>query len=166
MANIERSQRLPFTDSPETVIRMLTDPAFYRAKYEASGFENVQVDPEGDEQRFAVRARYRTQTELPLPGWARKVLPETIEVEQRDEWQAEARRGRLTIHIHGTPVHIEADMQLEEDGGAAATCIDWHFSCSVPLIGGRIVELVADDVCNKAERDHEYGRNHSADYRE
>lgn len=165
MATIERSQRLEFTDPPETVIRMLTDPAFYEAKYAASGFEELEVTPEADAQDFAILARYQTKPELPLPAWARKALPETVRVEQRDEWHTTERSGRIDLSLQGAPVRIDADLRLQEDGGNAVTCIDWRISCNLPLVGGRIAELLADDVCSKALRDHEYGRSHSADYR-
>lgn len=166
MATIERSQQLDFDEPVEAVARMLTDVDFYRAKYEALGLEDLQV-AEGDagDADFAVRASYRTQTELPLPGWARKALPETIQVEQIDQWQQDGASGRITIRIQGAPVQIEARMGLKDRGGAASNQIDWRFSCSVPLIGGRVAELLANDVCSKAERDHEYGRTRAADYR-
>lgn len=166
MATIERSQQLDFDEPVEAVARMLTDIDFYCAKYEALGFDELQV-AEGDagDADFAVCASYRTQTELPLPGWARKALPETIHVEQSDQWQQDGASGRITIRIQGAPVQIEARMGLKDRGGAASNHIDWRFSCNVPLIGGRVAELVANDVCSKAERDHEYGRKRAAEYR-
>jgi hypothetical protein len=63
------------------------------------------------------------------------------------------------------PVETVARVGLRDRGGAASNRIDWRFSCRVPLIGGRLAELVADDVCSKARRDHEHGRTRAADYR-
>ena len=167
MATIERNQQLDFDAPVDAVLRMLTDADFYRAKYETLGFEALKVTEEkaGDAD-FAVRASYRTQTELPLPGWARKVMPDTIQVEQIDQWQQDGAAGNITIRIQGTPVQIEARMGLKDRGGASSNHIDWRFSCSVPLIGGCVAELLADDVCSKAERDHEYGRKRAAEYQE
>lgn len=166
MATIERSQQLDFDEPVDVVLRMLTDLDFYRTKYEALGFHELRVTEEnaGDAD-FAVLASYRTQTDLPLPGWARKALPENIHVEHSDQWKKDGDTGRITIRIHGAPVRVEARMGLKDRGGAASNHVDWRFSCSVPLIGGRLAELVADDVCSKAERDHEYGRKRAAEYR-
>lgn len=63
------------------------------------------------------------------------------------------------------PVETVARVGLRDRRGAASNRIDWRFSCRVPLIGGRLAELVADDVCSKARRDHQHGRTRAADYR-
>ena len=166
MATVERTQHLDFDDDCGTVLRMLTDADFYRAKYEALGFEGLQLTIETPEDAdFGVLARYRTESELPLPSWARKALPDTIRVEQRDCWDSARSHGSIEIGIHGAPVRISARMTLTPHEGGARNRVDWAFGCRVPVIGKRVAELVAEDVCAKAERDHAFVRAQIAHYR-
>jgi len=161
-----RTQSLVFDAPVDAVLRMLTDHSFYQRKYEALGMEEVNVQPTSHEgATFAVLARFKAHTELPLPGWAKRVLPDTIRVEQTDYWTPETAEGGLSIHLQGTPVRISAQMGLRESGGQVTNTVQWRFDCPVPLVGQKLADFVADDVCAKAERDHAFGYTHVETYR-
>ena len=166
MAVTTRTQTLVFDTPKDAVLRMLTDASFYHRKYEALGMEDIEVQPTTHESAsFAVLARFKAHTELPLPGWAKRALPDTIRVEQTDYWSSEDARGGLHIHLQGTPVRISAAMALSEDGDKVINTVQWRFDCPVPLVGKKLAEFVADDVCTKAERDHGFGRTQAERYR-
>lgn len=166
MASTTRTQELPFDASADAVLRMLTDQNFYQSKYEALGMEGINVETTSQKDAsFAVLARYKAHTELPLPGWAKRVLPETIRVEQTDYWSPGAGKGGLHIHLQGTPVRINAEMQVKEVDGKAVNTVQWRFDCPVPLVGQKLAEFVAADVCTKAERDHAFVRTQVDAYR-
>lgn len=166
MAVTTRTQSLVFDAPVDAVLRMLTDDQFYQAKYEALGLKEVDVQPTAHEGAgFAALARFKANAELPLPGWAKRVLPETIRVEQTDYWSADEGEGGLHIHLHGTPVRISATMRLAEQGGKVVNTVQWRFDCPVPLVGQKLANFVADDVCTKAERDHDFGRTQVEAYR-
>ena len=166
MAVTTRTQTLIFDTPKEAVLRMLTDASFYQRKYEALGLQDISVQPTThDNAPFAVLARFKAHTELPLPGWAKRVLPDTIGVEQMDYWSVDSARGGLQIQLQGTPVRISAAMGLSEEGDKVINTVQWRFDCPVPLVGKKLAEFVADDVCTKAERDHGFGRTQAERYR-
>ncbi|MCR9089730.1 DUF2505 domain-containing protein [Algiphilus sp.] len=166
MAVTTRTQTLIFDTPKEAVLRMLTDASFYQRKYEALGLQDISVQPTThDNAPFAVLARFKAHTELPLPSWAKRVLPDTIGVEQMDYWSVDSARGGLQIHLQGTPVRISAAMGLSEEGDKVINTVQWRFDCPVPLVGKKLAEFVADDVCTKAERDHGFGRTQAERYR-
>lgn len=166
MAVTTRTQSLVFDAPMDAVLRMLTDSSFYQRKYEALGMDEIHVEPTSHQgASFAVLARFKAHTELPLPGWAKRVLPDTIRVEQTDYWSAETAEGGLHIHLQGTPVRISAQMTLRESDGQVVNTVQWRFDCPVPLVGQKLANFVADDVCAKAERDHAFGRTHAETYR-
>ena len=166
MAVTTRTQTLIFDTPKEAVLRMLTDASFYQRKYEALGLQDISVQPTThDSAPFAVLARFKAHTELPLPGWAKRVLPDTIGVEQMDYWSVDSARGGLQIQLQGTPVRISAAMGLSEEGDKVINTVQWRFDCPVPLVGKKLAEFVADDVCTKAERDHGFGRTQAERYR-
>lgn len=166
MSVINREQVLPFEDDAEVVLRMLTDVGFYRGKYDALGFKGISVEEDAEGQKgFTVLARYQAAADMSVPKWAQRVLPQQVHVQQKDHWDVGTGRGTLEIRVGNVPVDITASMQLTASDGGCVNRLDWHFACTVPLLGKRIADFVADDVCAKAERDHAYVLEAIAQYR-
>ena len=44
-------------------------------------------------------------------------------------------------------------MRLVDDGEGSAKELSWNISCGVPLVGGKIEKLVAQDIQAKSEAD-------------
>jgi hypothetical protein len=72
--------------------------------------------------------------------------------------------GKLEIEIRGAPVKVSADMTLKNEGAGSANNLKWNVSCGIPLIGGKLESVVAEDIKSRAKGDIAASRKILADY--
>lgn len=148
----------------DTVMVMFADRAYFERKYEATTISYEVLEHERSDEHFRIRCKLVMPSHVPLPGFAKKVLGETMTVIQEDVWDLRSRKGELKIEMHGAPIHITADMSLEQGEQGAENHVHWHINSRVPLIGGKIAKLVADDIQAKSPEDMEISNRILADY--
>lgn len=157
MIGFDDVHRLPAP--PEVVLAMYQDADYFRRRFTLAGHEAVEVvAQQRDAERVRTTCRYRMRPDVELPGLARRFVPQgmPVAVESEDEWQLAPRLGRISIRILPIPqTRIEASLRLVPDGAGSATHIAWQVHCAIPLIGGRLAALLADDIRIKSRKDYE-----------
>jgi hypothetical protein len=93
-----------------------------------------------------------------LPGFAKKVLSPKQHVTQTDVWSGADSKGRrsgtFAVQAKGAPVRLQGTLQLVPRGAKGCTnTTEVTVECNVPLIGGKIADLVANDT--RRALDHE-----------
>jgi hypothetical protein len=125
-----------------------TDPEFYQAKFEGIGHRNVTVISAGEDAGgFAIE----TSREVPLevPGFLRGVLGEWNTLLQSEHWRTAgdgAGSNELEISARGVPVVITGTMRLARKGKGCVNEVAITIRASVPLIGGKVEQIVARDT--------------------
>lgn len=159
-------QQQIFDKAPETVIRMFGDRTYFERKYAALGLRDAQViEHEQKDGYIRIRVRYTAQSEVPLPDFARKLVPGDVSVEQEDRWDLSACTGRIEVILHGLPFKIVADTKLLAHGENGAVNIqNWDIRCSIPLVGAKLEKLMLDDIKAKADADLAASRKILLDY--
>lgn len=153
----EESHR--FDKPAATVLRMFTDKDYFVRKYQELGFSGVEVlAHEDDGDHFEITVRYEAPSDAPVPGFAKKFLRERNTVTQTDRWDRGTMRGSIDAEIQGLPAKIHADMTLTDDGEGAVNRIVWRIDCGIPLVGGKIAKLIAEDIQTKSRRDQAKSR--------
>ncbi|MDP9139457.1 MAG: DUF2505 domain-containing protein [Pseudomonadota bacterium] len=148
-----------------TVIKMFSDRAYFERKYKMLGFTEVEVlEHRKTDSQFTIKVRYTAKNSVSLPDFAKKFLPSTMVVTQQDSWDIKKMTGRLEVEIKGTPVKVACDMTLKDEGKGSANALKWNVSCPIPLVGGKIEKLTADDINAKADDDVATTRSILADY--
>ncbi|QHS09573.1 DUF2505 domain-containing protein [Sinimarinibacterium sp. NLF-5-8] len=138
----------------DNVIQMYTDRAFFERKYQMLGFTNIQVlEHEKTGDTFRIKVSYTTQTNAPIPEIAKKFVPSEAQITQTDSWDIRTRKGQLQVDIKGTPVKAVCDMALTDSGSGAVNTHHWNISCGIPLVGGKIEKIVAQDIEAKSGND-------------
>lgn len=145
----------PYDCSPARLHTVLTDRDYLNAKFPAIGFRDVTVTaatPAHVENSRVLQA--------PLPGFARKVLGETQTVEQVEDWTAhgDGFRGTFTAKAKGTPVTLRGTLAITPDGDGALLRIAGKADVKIPLVGGKIASLVADQAVQNLEREYTFTR--------
>jgi hypothetical protein len=144
----ERTFTYRYEHAAEAVAQLLRDPSYLKARCEAAGERNVEVrvEPEGDAVRVVV-ARDRTTA---LPAFAKKiysgesrVIDETVWRRQGDRWV-----GEYTITITGAPGTIRGCSVLVPDGAGCTYESRFEVTAKVPLLAGKLEELVAENVAS------------------
>jgi hypothetical protein len=149
----------------DAVFVALVDAEAVTAKYESAGHTDVCVvrREEGDDGSLTlVTTRV---VPLELPGFAKKVLSPKQSVTQTDVWSAPDGTGRRTgtfrVEAKGAPVQVHGTLALAPDGSTACTnTIDVVVECKVPLIGGKIADLVAGDTRRALEHEQAWMNDH------
>ncbi|HEX4896141.1 MAG TPA: DUF2505 domain-containing protein [Solimonas sp.] len=137
-----------------TVMKMFSDKAYFERKYKDLGFTEIEVlEHEKSASKFRIKVRYTTKNTVSVPDFAKKFIPATAVVTQSDTWDLTKMTGRIEAEIKGAPVKVVCDMTLKDEGKGAANQLKWNISCGIPLVGGKIEQLTADDIRAKAGND-------------
>ena len=143
-----------FDKPAATVLKMFSDKAYFERKYKELGFKDIQVlEHSSDGKKFRIKVRYAAPNSAPVPDFAKKFLGETNLVTQTDTWDLEKKTGRLEAEIKGVPVKVGADMKLADEGAGSSNPLKWNLSCGIPLLGGKLEQIVASDIQSKAKGD-------------
>lgn len=154
-----------FDKPAASVIKMFSDQAYFERKYKDLGGWDIEVlECTKDDKKFRIKVRYNMKSNVPLPDFAKKFVPDTASITQVDQWDLKTMTGRLEAEIKGAPVKVAADMTLKSEGKGAANNLKWNISCGIPLVGGKIEKIVADDIQAKAKADIAVTRKILADY--
>ncbi len=143
-----------FNKPAATVLKMFSDRAYFERKYKDLGFWNIEVlEHDKTDKKFRIKVRYSAKNDAALPEFAKKFMAESNVVTQSDTWDLERKTGRLEAEIRGVPVKVAADMTLKDEGAGCANHLKWNLSCGIPLIGGKLEQVVGDDIKAKSKTD-------------
>lgn len=141
----------------ERVEKMYWDLAFVPRKYRELGLQDVEVVSEKKEGReLQICCNFKMKPSIELPKVAQKFVRggEALAVTQTDTWDMQTRTGRLDIVIHAfKTVTIRCDMKLEAHPQGAVNRMRWKIESSMPLIGGTIAKILAQDIQSKFKDD-------------
>lgn len=154
-----------FPRGADVVIRMFTDEDYFLKKYEMTGATNIElinVTHEGDQ--FSIEVRRDMPADVPLPGFAKKFVSDTMAVVQKDNWDTSSLTGRLDIDIKGLPVDVGCNMKLVDGGDSATLQLEFEANSSVPLLAKKIERLILDDILAKFDADTSAGVELLANY--
>jgi len=158
-------ERLDYEKSAETVMRMYSDRSYFERKYKDGGAWDVEIlEHEKSERHFRIKCRFTMKSDASMPEFAKKFIGDSISVVQQDAWDLETLRGRLETEIRGVPVRVHADMALRPEGEGCANHLKWSLSCAIPLIGGKLEKVVAEDLQTKSRTDYQVSRKILRDY--
>lgn len=155
----------PFDKPAATVIKMFSDRAYFERKYKDLGGWDIEVlEHEKSAKKFRIKVRYTIKASGQIPAFAQKFLGDSSTVTQQDAWDLEKMTGRLDVEVKGLPAKVSADMTLKSDGKGAANHLIWNVSCGIPLIGGKLESVIADDIRAKSGADIAVSRKLLAGY--
>lgn len=147
------------------VLKMYSDKAFFERKYKEIGAWDVQVlEHEKSDKKFRIKCAFKVKNDAPIPDFAKKFLGDSMSVVQTDSWDLGAMTGRIETEVKGTPVKMSAEMKLKDAGAGSVNEMKWNVTCGIPLIGGKLESIVADDVKTKSKNDEAASRKILASY--
>jgi hypothetical protein len=154
-----------FAKPAATVLKMFSDRAYFEKKYASmasvKGFVILECEHSGT--RFRIKHSSQQKSDIPMPDFAKKFMGEYSTVVQQDSWDTATGVGRLDIEIKGVPVKITADMKVAGDK-TASNVFAWNVSCSIPLLGGKLEKLIAQDILAKSAADSTLSNKLLKDY--
>ncbi|MES2919337.1 MAG: DUF2505 domain-containing protein [Pseudomonadota bacterium] len=148
--------RIGYPITAAQLLPFFADPDFLVRKYVAQGATDVRVlQAEVTASRSTITVSRAVPVEVPIPSFARALVASHITLVQTDSWDFATGRGRLEIEFKGMPVRVGCDMTLQDQAGGAVEELAFDIRVSVPLLGGKLEELLARDLRLKFQRDTE-----------
>ena len=146
------------------VLAMLLDPAFREAVCTAQDALSHRVSVSSSTPPASVEVTQRLDTSE-APGAARKVIGDSVETIQREEWES-AERASIDISIPGKPGSLRGRITLTDNGdGTSTERFDAEVKVNIPLVGGKLEGLIGDLLRKALKSEERVGRAWLADNR-
>lgn len=81
-----------------------------------------------------------------LPAAVQTLLGSALTIFQTDEWNGSTQTGGILITLKGLPVKAVSRARLEASPEGTIMVSDWTLTCGIPLVGGIVERLLADDI--------------------
>jgi hypothetical protein len=138
-----------YSGTPVAVHGAFVDPDYWQARISAVGgpgarLEGIDVANGGVEVRLM-----QAIAEEHLPSIVKKVKSGDLLVERTEIWGAldsDTAAGSFTAAVTGTPIRMRGTHALSGDGTTCTVRTTGAAQVAVPLIGGKIEQVIADNL--------------------
>ncbi len=137
-------QTLSYDATPGEVFAMLGDPAFREkvcAAQEVVSCE-VRVTPSGTGFDLVIDQAQNTSG---LPAIAKKITGDTTRAVITESWK-DASGGTIEIEAPGKPARASGTITLQAVDGGTTEVVELDLKVKVPLIGGKLEQLLVDAI--------------------
>lgn len=148
-------RELAYQASPDEVFAMLADPAFRKKVAAAQDVVSIEVTTTANGAGMSV-LNDQVQNTAGLPALAKKIAGETTQAIIHEEW-ADAASGTYEIVTPGKPTKAIGTVKLVEDAGVTRHEFDLEITVKVPVIGGKLEKLMADNIDAGMTVEHSVG---------
>jgi hypothetical protein len=143
-----RFQHTSTYDAPSAeVFAMLTDAAWRERVGAAQNVvsSTVTVTSEGPDQTGRRVVIDQVQNTAGLPAIAKKIAGDTTRALVTEVWTSPT-AGTIEILAPGKPTKAVGTVALESDGATTRHVTDLEVTVKVPLLGGKLEQLMADNI--------------------
>lgn len=153
MSAMKFRHELPYDASPDQVFEMVADPAFREATCAAQdvGAASVSLSRAGNGFSLTIDQQLDTGD---LPSFARAFAGDSIRFIQHEEWP-DSTGGTVRIEAPGKPAQISGTVTIRPEGSSTVEIVELDVKVKVPLVGGKLEQLLADKI--RASLDSEHG---------
>lgn len=147
MSDMQFTHTLTYDASPADVYVMLCDPAFRERVLTAQAVvsSEVTLDPrDGGTGGFHLVVE-QVQDTAGLPSIARKITGDTTRAVVEEDWNSPS-GGTVSITAPGKPTSATGTVVLEAAGGGTREVVELDVKVKVPLVGGKLESLMADNI--------------------
>ena len=140
------------------VAAMLADPSFREqvCAYQRVSRSHVEVEVDGDTLTVVIEQVQRARG---IPSFAQKFVGDEIEIVQREDWTSLA-AADLHVTVPHKPAEVEGTIRLVESDGTTTQTVDAEVSVRVPLVGGKIEDVIADLLRKALDAENVVGRDY------
>jgi hypothetical protein len=147
--------------APDAVFALLSDQAFRAAVCEATHAITHTAVVEATGEQVVVR----TTQVLPamVPDFVKKMVGETLEVQQTERWEpaqaSGARSGAVSVTVSGQPAGMEGTRHLAASAAGTRGSVRGQVSVKVPFFGARIEPEIAAAIKAAIDKEGELARS-------
>jgi hypothetical protein len=146
--------RATFAEPVDTVYSTLVDKEFLTARLTDIGGKGAALlAHETSDDGVHIRLRQGVDARH-LPGPVKSILSGDLVVEREERWRGHEATGRATIN--GVPAEIRSRSRVSASGSGTELVTSAEVKVSIPLIGGKIEKVVAEQVTKLLAAESEY----------
>lgn len=140
--------------SAEKVFGAMVDETYLRDRLAAVGgndAELVTFSSAGD------RTAYQLKQGVPaehLPSIAKSLLGGDLVIQRTENWAAAA--GTVEVTINGVPGRLEGAFTITGNGSGSKLTLTGEVKVSIPLMGGKLEKLIAEQVTVLLDKESEF----------
>lgn len=146
--------------SAAEVAAMLSDKAFREEVCQAMQATSYDVTVEGGVESKRVVIDMEQPTDR-VPSFARKFVGETTNVVQTENWTSPS-EAEVVVAIPGKPGEMRGTARLVEKDGVTTEHVDMEIKVKIPLVAGKIEELLAKLLKSALKAEHRTGQAYLA----
>ena len=154
MCAVKFRHELTYDAPPDEVFAMLADPAFRAKVCEAQGVVSHDIDLTPTATGFTL-VNDQVQNTAGLPAIAKKIAGDTTRAVIEESW--EGHTGAVTITAPGKPTTATGTVRLEARGSGTVEVLELDVKVKVPVIGGKLENLMADNIRAGMDAEHAVG---------
>jgi hypothetical protein len=140
MKSVRHTLTFPGT-TVDDVYAMLADPAYRKAvgDYQRVIDFSCDVTPAGDGMRVRLEVAHATDR---IPSFAQRLVGQEIRFVQEETWTSHT-GADVHVTIPGKPGDMTGSTSLTQSGADVVQQIDLDVKVSIPLVGGKVEDLIA-----------------------
>lgn len=145
----------------DQVFAMMVDPDYVEAKLTGTGGTNPQIEVSEEGSDTIVHAA----RDLPadVPSFVKKFTGDSINVDETDRWSPAddlgARTCAVRLEFAGTPSEVSGGLNLRPEGEGCVIDVTFDVKVSVPLVGGKIESVIAEQIERGVGKENQIGRD-------
>ncbi len=145
------THQMPYDAPPDAVWEMLHTPAFRERVCEEMRMVRHDVRVAGPEVTIEQVQRARG-----IPSFATRFVGDEVLIVQHERWQST--RAEVTVTIPDQPGEMSGTADLTPTGAGTLEVVEMDVRVRVPVVGGRIEDLLASLLRKALETEHRVGR--------
>jgi hypothetical protein len=137
------------------VFAMFADPAYRKAvaDYQRVVDSDCRISMNGEGMDVRLEQAHGTDR---IPGFARKLVGDEIRFVQEETWASPA-AADLHVTIPGKPGEMTGTETLAQAGDDVVQTIDLGVKVSMPIVGGKVEDLIAGFIGKAFEAENKVG---------
>jgi hypothetical protein len=142
--------------TPDQVYAMLGTPEFREAvcSYQRFPRRTVSITPHADGMSVKVDQHRPVED---VPSFAKKFVGSDVNIVQEEEWSSPT-DAALTVSIPGKPGEMSGTVHLAGDDGGTTETVEVGIKVNIPLVGGKVEDLIAGLLKRALEAENKVGR--------
>lgn len=141
------SYRFRFERTAHQIDHAYSNPQYFERMAQIIGGVRVQmIEGRFEAPRMRAVLRMNLDPITPLPGFARKIINGAISINHTVEWNMADHSGSMEVVAAHIPYRATSRFYLEPAGDATVVVSDWTMSFRLPLVGGALERIAAEEV--------------------
>ncbi|MQA14800.1 MAG: DUF2505 family protein [Pseudonocardiaceae bacterium] len=145
-----------YSESPERMREVLTDPEYLRAKLREVGGQRAElVSRDEDEDGTVTVVQRQSVPADSLPSFAQSLVPGDVTIERTETWTGPG-GGPVNAVVVGTPAKISGTMTLRPHRDGVVFALQIQAKVPIPLFSIAVEKMITKNIADVMEVEYRF----------